>query len=271
MSVETLLADDYKVDLEVFEGPLDLLLYLIRREEVDIYDIPIETITAQYLAYLDVMRMLDLNIAGEFLVMAATLMMIKSRMLLPVESRAAEEESDEEWVDPRLDLVRQLIEYKKFKDAAGKLLELETLQGETFGFGGEGPVFEKEPQDAGQALGDIGLFDLLTAFQDVLSRAPMEPLGHIEPIRWSVPDKMEMILSMTREGRHVAFSSLFNPESNRGEVIVTFLALLELLRLRQILLQQNDAFHEILIMPVAESGHERLAPAVIGGGEHVES
>jgi segregation and condensation protein A len=271
MSIEALLADDYKVDLEVFEGPLDLLLYLIRREEVDIYDIPIEKITAQYMAYLEVMRMLDLNIAGEFLVMAATLMMIKSRMLLPVESRAAVEESDEDWIDPRLDLVRQLIEYKKFKDAAGQLLELETLQSEAFAYGGEEPVFDKEPEDAGQALGDIGLFDLLTAFQDVLTRAPMEPLGHIEPIRWSVPDKMEMILSLVKEGQHVAFSSLFNPESHRGEVIVVFLALLELLRLRQIVLHQNEAFHEILILPVEDHSEERYQPPVIGGGEHVES
>ena len=262
--------EEYKVKLEVFEGPLDLLLYLIKKEELEIHNIPMETITSQYIRYLELMQMLDLNIAGEFLVMAATLMMIKSRMLLPVESRSTEEESDEEWVDPRLDVVRQLIEYKKFKDAAGRLLELEAFQTESFGFGGGEPVFEKEPQDAGQALGDIGLFDLLTAFQDVLSRAPMEPLGHIEPIRWSVPDKMEAILSMTRAGRHVAFSSLFSPESHRGEVIVTFLALLELLRLRQILLQQNDAFHEILIMPAAETGHERTPPPVIGGGEHVE-
>ncbi len=269
MSVDTLLTDDYKVDLEVFEGPLDLLLYLIRREEVDIYDIPIERITAQYLAYLEMMRMLDLTIAGEFLVMAATLMMIKSRMLLPVESRSPEEENDEEWVDPRLDLVRQLIEYKKFKDAAMRLLELETLKSEAFAFGGEGPVFNNEPQDAGQALGDVGLFDLLTAFQEVLARAPMEPLGLIEPIRFSVPDKMEQMISLLRGGRHVAFSSLFTPESHRGEVIVTFLALLELLRLRQISLYQNDAFHEIIIMPAEGAQQERIQPPVIGGGEHV--
>ena len=271
MSIEALLADDYKVDLEVFEGPLDLLLYLIRREEVDIYDIPIERITTQYMAYLEVMRMLDLNIAGEFLVMAATLMMIKSRMLLPVESRAAEDDSDEEWVDPRLDLVRQLIEYKKFKDAAGQLLELETLQSEAFAYGGEGPVFEKEPEDAGQALGDIGLFDLLSAFQEVLTRAPMEPLTYLEPIRWSVPDKMEAIIAMTRAGRQMAFSSLFNPDSHRAEVIVTFLALLELLRLRQITLHQSAAFHEILILPLEDFPGGVSQPPVIGGGEHVES
>ena len=256
MSLETLLADDYKVDLEVFEGPLDLLLYLIRREEVDIYDIPIEKITRQYIGYLDIMRMLDLNIAGEFVVMAATLMMIKSRMLLPVESRVAEDEHDEEWVDPRLDLVRQLIEYKKFKDAAGRLLEREVLRSEAFVYGGEAPAFEKDAADVGQALGDIGLFDLLSAFQDVLSRTEIEPLGHLDAIRWSVPDKMDAIVEMMRLRQHVYFSSLFNPGSPRGEVIATFLALLELLRLRQIVLQQNDVFHEIVILPEASVMYE---------------
>ena len=268
MALDALLTDDYKVDLEVFEGPLDLLLYLIRREEVDIYDIPIEKITSQYLVYLDVMRMLDLNIAGEFLVMAATLMMIKSRMLLPVAARAPEESSDEEWIDPRLDLVRQLVEYKKFKDAAGKLLELETFQGEAFAFGGEAPVFEQEPPDVGQALGDIGLFELLTAFQEVLARAPEEPFGYLEPIRWSVPDKMEAIGAMVRSGQRLAFSKLFNPESHRSEVIVTFLALLELLRLRQVMVFQNAAFHEILIVPVEETAGGAFP--VVGGTEHGE-
>ena len=143
MAQSELLADDWKVDLEVFEGPLDLLLYLIRREELDIYDIPIGRITEQYMAYLDLMRSLNLDVAGEFIVMAATLMVIKSRMLLPVDRRASEEGTDEEWVDPRLDLVRQLIEYKKFKDAAGKLGQYEALVSESFGYGGGRPKFEK--------------------------------------------------------------------------------------------------------------------------------
>lgn len=255
MSIENILADEYKVNLEVFEGPLDLLLYLIRREEVDIYDIPINLITSQYMEYLRVMQMLDLDIAGEFLVMASTLMMIKSRMLLPVDSRSTEDDVDEDWVDPRLDLVRQLIEYKKFKDVALDLQIRELLQFETFTFGGDGPIFEKEPLDGAQALGDIGLFDLLTAFQDVLSRAPDTLLGHIEPIRWSVPDKMEYIQELTSTQQHVRFSRLFNPESHRNEIIVTFLALLELLRLHQIVLHQNAAFHEILIMSFDEAQH----------------
>ncbi|NLL83369.1 MAG: segregation/condensation protein A [Lentisphaerae bacterium] len=263
--------DDYKVDLEVFEGPLDLLLYLIRRDELDIYDIPIERITSQYMEYLGVMRMLDLGIAGEFLVMAATLMMIKSRMLLPVERRRSEgEEPVDEWVDPRLDLVRQLIEYKKFKDAASQLQHLELLQGEVFAFGGDGPEFESEP-DPMQRLGDIGLFDLLTAFQEVLQRAPEEDLSYVPPISWSVPDKMEVILTATRQGGEVAFSRLFNPESQRGEVIVTFLALLELLRLRQISLCQHAPFMEIVVMEAGNGvAGDAGAPPVIGGGKHVE-
>ena len=142
MAQAELLADDYKVNLDVFEGPLDLLLYLIRREELDIYDIPIEHITKQYMAYLDIMRQLNLDVAGEFIVMAATLMVIKSRMLLPVDRRATEEGVEEEWVDPRLDLVRQLVEYKKFKDAAGKLGEYEALVQESFDYGGGRPKFE---------------------------------------------------------------------------------------------------------------------------------
>jgi segregation and condensation protein A len=271
MTLETLQQGEYTVDLEVFEGPLDLLLYLIRRDELDIYDIPIERITAQYMEYLGVMRMLDLGIAGEFLVMAATLLMIKSRMLLPVEQRRSDaEEGTDEWIDPRLDLVRQLIEYKKFKDAASQLQFREALQGEIFGYGGDGPELEKE--DGAQMLGDIGLFDLLTAFQEVLLRVPAEPFGYIEPILWSVPDKMEAIIGLTRQRQEVAFSRLFRPESLRGEVIVTFLALLELLRLRQIALRQHEAFHEIIITGVSEdAANGALPPPVIGGGSHVES
>lgn len=261
--------DDYKVDLEVFEGPLDLLLYLIRRDEIDIYDIRIEHITTQYLAYLDMMKMLDLNIAGEFLVMAATLMMIKSRMLLPVEERP-QGEDEEEGVDPRLDLVRQLIEYKKFKDAAARLMHREAVAGEMFAFGGE-PAVPPDTEAEERPLGDVGLFDLLTAFQDVLARAPMEPLGHIEPVRWSVPDKMEAILMLTRRQSNVSFSTLFHAGSARGEVIITFLALLELLRLRQVAARQLVPFTEIVIMPVSEQLPAESLPApVIGGSEHVE-
>ena len=252
MAQTELLADDWKVDLEVFEGPLDLLLYLIRREELNIYDIPIGRITEQYMAYLDLMRQLNLDIAGEFIVMAATLMVIKSRMLLPVDRRKAGEDADEEWVDPRLDLVRQLIEYKKFKDAAGRLGEYEALASESFGYGGGRPKFEKTSADAAGALGDVDIFDLLTAFQDVLARAAEIPQGELKGMRWSVPEKMDLIVSRTRADGQISFTSLFSETAPRGEVIVTFLALLELLRQHRVIVYQTAAFHEITVLPSKE-------------------
>ena len=252
MAQAELIAEDYKVNLDVFEGPLDLLLYLIRREELDIYDIPIEHVTTQYMKYLDLMRQLNLDVAGEFIVMAATLMVIKSRMMLPVDRRQTDEGTDEEWVDPRLDLVRQLIEYKKFKDAAGKLAEYEALTQESFDYGGGRPKFEKTAADAADALASIDMFDLLTAFQEVLARLNEIPQEELKGMRWSVPDKMDFILERSRAEGQVSFSTLFTPRSPRGEVIVTFLALLELLRQHRVIVYQNDAFHEITILPSKE-------------------
>ncbi len=252
MAQAELFAEDYKVDLEIFEGPLDLLLYLIRREELNIYDIPIGRITEQYMKYLDLMRQLNLDVAGEFIVMAATLMVIKSRMMLPVDRRQAEEGTDEEWVDPRLDLVRQLIEYKKFKDAAGRLAEFEALTQESFDYGGGRPKFEKTAADAADALASIDMFDLLTAFQEVLARLNEIPQEELKGMRWSVPDKMDMILERSRAEGQISFSTLFTARSPRGEVIVTFLALLELLRQHRVIVYQNDAFHEITVLPSKE-------------------
>ncbi len=252
MAQAELFAEDYKVNLEIFEGPLDLLLYLIRREELEIYDIPIGRITEQYMQYLDLMRQLNLDVAGEFIVMAATLMVIKSRMMLPVDRRQTEEGTDEEWVDPRLDLVRQLIEYKKFKDAAGKLAEYEALTQESFDYGGGRPKFEKTAADAADALASIDMFDLLTAFQEVLARLNEIPQEELKGMRWSVPDKMDMILERSRAEGQISFSTLFTARSPRGEVIVTFLALLELLRQHRVIVYQNDAFHEITVLPSKE-------------------
>ncbi len=252
MAQAELLAEDYKVDLEIFEGPLDLLLYLIRREELNIYDIPIGRITEQYMQYLDLMRQLNLDVAGEFIVMAATLMVIKSRMMLPVDRRQTDEGTDEEWVDPRLDLVRQLIEYKKFKDAAGRLAEYEVLMQESFDYGGGRPKFEKSAADAADALASIDMFDLLTAFQEVLARLNEVPQEELKGMRWSVPDKMDYILERSRADGQLSFSTLFTAHSPRGEVIVTFLALLELLRQHRVIVYQNDAFHEITVLPSKE-------------------
>ena len=252
MAQEELFADEYKVNLDVFEGPLDLLLYLIRREELDIYDIPIEHITAEYMKFLDEARELDLDIAGEFIVMAATLMVIKSRMLLPVDRRNANEDTPEEWVDPRLDLVRQLIEYKKFKDAAARLETMEAIQASRYDYGGGRPKFEKTAADALATIANLDLYDLLTAFRDVLARASELPREELKGMRFSVPDKMDYVLERTRSEDQVSFTALFAPDAPKGEIIVTFLAILELLRQHRIAVYQNAAFHEITIVPSRE-------------------
>jgi segregation and condensation protein A len=235
---------DYKVKLEVFEGPLDLLLYLIKKEEVDIYDVSIERITRQYLEYVDTFRMLDLEVAGEFVVMAANLIYIKSRSLLPVHQQPAEEDAEEE--DPRWDLIRQLIEYKKFKDAAAQLQRRELEQ--------EGlipRVLEKPNLTAPDALlkQEVSIFDLINAFRKVLKRleSKREDLREIFEENFTVSDKIEHIMAITQQGRSMAFSELFASAAGRTEIAVTFLALLELIRLKQLRVVQPEPFAEIFI------------------------
>ena len=257
MAQEQLFADEYKVNLDVFEGPLDLLLYLIRREELNIYDIPIEHITTEYMKFIKAARELNLDIAGEFVVMAATLMVIKSRMLLPVDRRQSNEDGTEEWVDPRLDLVRQLIEYKKFKDAAIRLETMEALTANSFDYGGGRPKFEKTAADAKGALANLALYDLLTAFQEVLARANELPHEELKGSRFSVPEKMDIVLDRARKEGQVAFVSLFAEDAPKGEIIVTFLALLELIRQHRVIVYQNAAFHEITILPSKEEPDDK--------------
>ncbi len=239
--------DDYKVQLEIFEGPLDLLLYLIKRDELDIYNIPIESVTTQYMEYLSVMKLLDLNIAGEFIVMAATLMMIKSRMLLPVDERPDLEEEEE---DPRWELVWQLIEYKKFKEAAAHLQQREYMQENIFGRGAE-PQVSVEPEP-GVGLGDVSIFDLIAAFNETFKRVKVVEFGEIVDDRYTVVDKIEHILGTIRERQQVPFSRLFADVASRYEIICTFLALLELIRLRQVEAHQEGDFGEIVIGKTAE-------------------
>lgn len=258
MAQEQLFADDYKVTLDVFEGPLDLLLYLIRREELDIYDIPIEHITAEYMRFIEDARRLNLDIAGEFIVMAATLMVIKSRMLLPVSRRVAEDNGEEDWVDPRLDLVRQLIEYKKFKDAAIRLESMEANRSASFDYGGGRPKFEKTAADAKNAIANLDIYDLLTAFREVLARAAEMPQEELKGIRFSVPDTMDSVLERTRREGQVSFLTLFDPEhAPKGQIIVTFLAILELLRQHRVIVYQNAAFHEITIVASKEDPEDK--------------
>ena len=235
--------EEYKVQLEVFEGPLDLLLYLIKKDEVDIYDIPIEKITTQYVQYLDLMRMLDLNVAGEFLVMAATRMMIMSRLRLPPEERTVREEEEED--DPRWELVRQLVEYKKFKDAAIFLEALEDEREGIFGREGDHLALESKPD---VALHDVSLFDLLTVFNEALKRVNQEDLKEIFAERFTVADKIETIMQRLLREDRISFIGLFSEIASRHEIVCTFLAVLELIRLRQIRAVQDQPFGEIMVM-----------------------
>ena len=238
------MTNEYKVKLEVFEGPLDLLLYLIKRDEVDIYDISIERITTQYLEYLETFRMLDLEIAGEFVVMAANLIYIKSRNLLPVHQQPPEEEGEED--DPRWDLIRQLIEYKKFKDAAFQLRQRELVQEGLIARIPEKPEFKETDS---LLKSEVGIFDLINAFQKVLRKieARREDLREIFEENFTVSDKLDVILRVAQTGRSIAFSDLFAFAASRTEIVVTFLALLELIRMKQIRVAQEGPFAEIEI------------------------
>ena len=247
--------EDYKVRLEVFEGPLDLLLYLIKKDELDVHDIPMEKITSQYVQYLELMQMLDLNVAGEFLVMAATLMMIKSRMLLPAEERP-ELEAEEE--DPRWDLVRQLVEYKKFKDAALHLEALELRREDIFGRDGAEAVLGKEPD---VALHDVGLFDLISAFSDALKKVKSEELREIFAERFTVAEKIELLGDRLRREKRFSISRMFEGMRSRNEIACTFLALLELIRLNQARAVQQETYGEIMIE--AAEGVVELVPPLV--------
>ncbi|HEX8296083.1 MAG TPA: segregation/condensation protein A [Chthoniobacteraceae bacterium] len=234
------MSSEYKVKLEVFEGPLDLLLYLIKKDEVDIYDISIERITQQYLEFMDAFKVLDLDVAGEFVVMAANLIYLKSRALLPAHVQPPEEEADED--DPRWDLIRQLVEYKKFKDAAAQLSVREVEQSNLFPRMAES--LDTAPE---RPLGDVSVFDLINAFNKVLKRIgdKSENLREIFEENYTVSDKIDLIMKMTSSGVALKFSELFANVASRTEIVVTFLALLELIRLKQLAAVQEEVFGEI--------------------------
>ncbi len=229
----------YKVKLEVFEGPLDLLLYLIKKNEIDIYDIPIANITEQYLEYIELMRMLDLNIAGEFLVMAATLIHIKSKMLLPPEEKEILPEEEE---DPREELVRRLLEYKRFKEAAGILQDLEGQRKKMFT---RSSTFEVEP---GEKLFEASLFDLITALTKALKDVPKEVFQDIVKDEFTVEQKVHDLLHMLVEKPIIYLSELFKSAKNKLEIIATFLAVLELIRLKEVIIAQKKSFGDIEVI-----------------------
>ncbi len=227
----------YKIKLEIFEGPFDLLLYLIRKDEVNIYDIPIATILGQYLQYIEWMRLLDLNIAGEFIVMAATLMQIKSKMLLPQETNLTNEIPEEE-KDPRAELVKRLLEYKQFKEAAQTLRLKERARQD---------IFKRQPvlEDNGESFFEASLFDLINAFSQALKEIPKELFYEVIKDEFTVEDMVHELLHRLVDKPRIKLSVLFSQAKSKLEIIATFLAVLELIRLKEVLVAQKSLFGEI--------------------------
>lgn len=228
-------SDQLKITLGDFEGPLDLLLYLIRQEQVNIYDIPIARITDEYLRYLNLMQELDLTVAGDFLVMAAQLIELKSRMLLPRDPLAEEEEV----LDPRIELMNRLLEHEKFKAAAQMLWSRATVEQAVF-TRAEIETDTNNPEVA------VGLFDLLRVFQEILARQKEEILLEIEREEVSMAEMIDRLRNMVRSAGELNLMKFFERAKSRRELVVAFLSVLELVRMSEISLVQSETFGEIM-------------------------
>ena len=253
---EALIPDnDFAIRLPTFEGPMDLLLYLIRRSEVDIYDIPIERVTEQYIEVLGSMETLDLEVAGEFFVMASTLMYIKSRMLLPKKDQGSNEDVEDDDIDPRWELVQQLLEYRKFKEAAEDIRKLILSSNDL--------ISRVGPRDALEAverpLKPVDRVDLWNIFNLVLRRlAERIDEGQINAEQVTVADRMELVLLRIKHKDNFLFSELFESSTTITTIVATFLAVLELTRLDKITLKQDRAFADIRCMRIET--HDPTAP-----------
>lgn len=233
----------YRVKLQNFEGPLDLLLFLIKKNEVDIYDIPISEITAQYLEYVEIIKLLDLESAGEFILLAATLIRIKAQMLLP----RPQTDEDEDVLDPRMELVTRLLEYKRFKELAAKLADLEDDQSHVFM---RGNFQEKEDESAiGIEIDEeVTLFSLISAFKQVLDNMPKETFHRVQDIQISLDEQVEYILNCFSDSKHITFIELISHIRDKLIIVVTFMALLELIKRGELIARQSKAFGEIWIV-----------------------
>jgi segregation and condensation protein A len=233
----------YKIKLPYFEGPLDLLLFFVKRDELNIYDIPIAKITKEFLEYIHLMQMLDLEVASEFIVMASTLMQIKAKMLLP----KPEVEGEEEEEDPRAELARRLAEYKKFKELAFEFSKMEDEAGKFFYRG----YFKNDARDYFEEdeefLKDVSFFDLLTAFKRALEGARETVYHEIETQNYKVEDEMENILNRLKFKRKFSFNEIIDSYVEKARIIVAFVALLELARLKKIRISQEEVFGELII------------------------
>lgn len=249
----------YSVKLDTFEGPLDLLLHLIRKNEVDIYDIPIALITKQYLEYLSFLKELNLDVAGDFLVMASTLLQIKSRMLLP--NPEPEEGEGEQEEDPRAELVRRLLDYQRYKEAGLHLGERELLGREVFARRVPDPELLPTPADDGPL--ELDLFELAEAFRSLLARVPTARVHEVVGFESvSIADAINEILALLQEREMLAFEELFDLDTSRERLIVNFLALLELCRLKMAKVLQNADCGAIYVYPAVAV---ETADGVTGG------
>ena len=254
------LMNEYRVQFDVFEGPLDLLLHLVKKQEVDIYQVNLTRIASEFVAYIDQMRELDLEIAGEFLVMAATLIYIKSRELLPADQKPEAQIGEEDEEDPRFELIRRLVEYKKFKDAAGELQSLEIRMDQVYEHRSAQVIL---PEIEPKRREPVSIFELIQAVSVILKRfGERDDVREIQADPYTVSEKMAALRILIQEKGRFRFSELFAEARSRGEVVVTFLAMLELTRLRQLQVIQSEDFGEIEVelappeAPVVEAPEE---------------
>lgn len=226
----------YRVQLKNFEGPLDLLLFFIKRDELDIYDIPISYITNQFLEYINLMEELDLDVASEFILMASMLMSIKAKMMLPKEE--SDDELDEH--DPRYELVQRLLEYKRYKEMAGKMEDVAEEAQKSY-FRGYAEADQVNKQASGEALQDVTMFDLMAAFKKVLADVKQqESVHHVEKIEFTVEEQTEYVLDRLQQSGRTSFKTMCGELKNTTKIVVTFLAILEMLKERQINLYVED-------------------------------
>ena len=235
---------NYKLKLDIFEGPLDLLLYLIKKNDLDIRDIHITKITEQYMQYIDLMQMLDLDIVGDFLVMAATLMQIKSKMLLPPDPV----EEGQPVIDPRDELMQRLLEYQQFKQVADQLKEKELWRKDLVSRNIDEEMQKKIQNDAKETFFEANLFDLINALSEALRKAPEDIIHEIIEEEFTVEQKIHDLLHMLLDVSSVMLHTMFGRCRTKTEMIVTFLSILELIRLKEIKIIQKDLFAEIEVM-----------------------
>jgi segregation and condensation protein A len=243
LGMESSLPEDApRITLPEFQGPLDLLLYLIKRDKIDIHDMPIAPITKSYMEYLELMQQLNLDVAGEFMVMAATLIHIKSKMLVPVDPTEAQ--GDDEQEDPRDALVQRLLEFQRYKEAAGILHQQAQIRAATWTRPDTViPSFD----DAGEEMLEAGLFDLISAFKELLDRRKTLFAHEVESEGKSIEQRIDELLGLLREGESLDFLELFATLETKADMIVTFLALLELIRLKRIKVYQRGMFGPIRV------------------------